>query len=103
MEANKNGQNDRIIAVEFQSAYQKVKCLNKTYNSTSMMVFEEICADGKTQLVFVNEQGGASAPCAKASQQWCEADFPGFLNGRFRVRIGFRSVGIFNPANRHKE
>uniref|UniRef100_A0A8R1IPM0 Uncharacterized protein n=1 Tax=Caenorhabditis japonica TaxID=281687 RepID=A0A8R1IPM0_CAEJA len=24
-------------------------------------------------------QDGAPAPCAKASQQWCEADFPGFL------------------------
>uniref|UniRef100_A0A8R1EDB6 Uncharacterized protein n=1 Tax=Caenorhabditis japonica TaxID=281687 RepID=A0A8R1EDB6_CAEJA len=39
VEANKNGQNDRIIAVDFQSAYKKVKCLNKTSHSSSMMVF----------------------------------------------------------------
>uniref|UniRef100_A0A8R1IS54 Uncharacterized protein n=1 Tax=Caenorhabditis japonica TaxID=281687 RepID=A0A8R1IS54_CAEJA len=30
VEANKNDQNDRIIAVDFQSAYKKAKCLNKT-------------------------------------------------------------------------
>uniref|UniRef100_A0A8R1EC46 Uncharacterized protein n=1 Tax=Caenorhabditis japonica TaxID=281687 RepID=A0A8R1EC46_CAEJA len=47
--------NDRIIAVDFQSAYKKVKCLNKTYNSLSIMVCEETCANGKTLLVFVNE------------------------------------------------
>uniref|UniRef100_A0A8R1DKS4 beta-N-acetylhexosaminidase n=1 Tax=Caenorhabditis japonica TaxID=281687 RepID=A0A8R1DKS4_CAEJA len=92
VEANKNGQNDRIIAVDFQSAYKKGKCLNKTYNSSSMMVFKEICADGKTQLVFVNEvvkintdtklrkRDGAHARSAKATQQCWEADFPGFIN-----------------------
>uniref|UniRef100_A0A8R1I2D3 HSNSD domain-containing protein n=1 Tax=Caenorhabditis japonica TaxID=281687 RepID=A0A8R1I2D3_CAEJA len=61
------------------------------------MVFGGICADDKTQLVFVNEgakinpeyyieqileseQDGEPAQCAKATQQWCEADFHGFIN-----------------------
>uniref|UniRef100_A0A8R1E9J5 Uncharacterized protein n=1 Tax=Caenorhabditis japonica TaxID=281687 RepID=A0A8R1E9J5_CAEJA len=75
VEANKNGKNNMIIAVEFQSAYQKGKCLKKPSHSSSMMEFGGICADGKTQL-----QDGAPAPCAKATQQWCEADFFGFIN-----------------------
>uniref|UniRef100_A0A8R1IBI9 Uncharacterized protein n=1 Tax=Caenorhabditis japonica TaxID=281687 RepID=A0A8R1IBI9_CAEJA len=38
------------------SAYQKDKFLNKTSHSSSMMVFGGICADDKTQLLFVNEE-----------------------------------------------
>lgn len=61
VEANKNGQNHRIIATDFHSACQKGKILNKTSHPASVMVFGGICADGKTPLVFVD-------PGAKVNQ-----------------------------------
>ncbi|CAI2355841.1 unnamed protein product [Caenorhabditis sp. 36 PRJEB53466] len=54
VEANKNGQNNRIIAMDFETACRKGKILNKTSHPSSVMVFAGICADGKTPLVFVD-------------------------------------------------
>ncbi|CAD6189992.1 unnamed protein product [Caenorhabditis auriculariae] len=54
MEANKNGQNHRNIATDYQSACEKEKILNKTSHPASVMVFAGITADGKTPLIFVD-------------------------------------------------
>ncbi|CAD6199278.1 unnamed protein product [Caenorhabditis auriculariae] len=54
VEPNKNGQNHRIIATDYQSACEKGKILNKTSHPASVMVFAGITADGKTPLIFVD-------------------------------------------------
>ncbi|CAD6187105.1 unnamed protein product [Caenorhabditis auriculariae] len=51
--ANKNGQNHRIIATDYQSTCEKGN-LNKTSHPASVMVFAGITADGKTPLIFVD-------------------------------------------------
>uniref|UniRef100_A0A1I7T5D4 Paired domain-containing protein n=1 Tax=Caenorhabditis tropicalis TaxID=1561998 RepID=A0A1I7T5D4_9PELO len=63
VEANKNGQNNRIIAKDYFSACQNGKFLNKTSHPASVMVFAGICANGKTPLIFVE-------PGAKVNQTY---------------------------------
>ncbi|CAD6199298.1 unnamed protein product [Caenorhabditis auriculariae] len=62
VEANKNGQNHRIIATDYQSACEKGKILNKTSHPASVM------------------QDGAPAHRAKGTQEWCRANFPEFIS-----------------------
>ncbi|PIC29926.1 hypothetical protein B9Z55_021341 [Caenorhabditis nigoni] len=54
VEANKNGQNNRILAIDYESACRKGKILNKTSHPAAVMVFGGICSDGKTPLLFVD-------------------------------------------------
>ncbi|CAD6197890.1 unnamed protein product [Caenorhabditis auriculariae] len=54
VEANKSGQNHRIIVTDYQSACEKEKILNKTSHPASVMVFSGITADDKTPLIFVD-------------------------------------------------
>ncbi|PIC32571.1 hypothetical protein B9Z55_012846 [Caenorhabditis nigoni] len=61
IEANKNGQNNRIIATDFETACKNGKIINKTSHPASVMVFGAICADGKMPLIFVD-------PGAKVNQ-----------------------------------
>ncbi|PIC23776.1 hypothetical protein B9Z55_017354 [Caenorhabditis nigoni] len=54
VEANKNGQNHRILAKDIKSACQRGKILNRTSHPVSVMVFAGVTANGKTPLVFVD-------------------------------------------------
>ncbi|EFO94085.1 hypothetical protein CRE_26771 [Caenorhabditis remanei] len=63
IEANKNGQNNRILARDYRTACQNGKILNKTSHPASVMVFGGICSNGKTPLIFVD-------PGAKVNQEY---------------------------------
>ncbi|PIC20406.1 hypothetical protein B9Z55_025619 [Caenorhabditis nigoni] len=54
VEANKNGQNNRILAIDYESAYRKGKILNKTSHPAAVMILGGICSGGKTSLLFVD-------------------------------------------------
>ncbi|CAD6191784.1 unnamed protein product [Caenorhabditis auriculariae] len=100
VEPNKNGQNHRIIATDYQSACEKEKILNKTSPPASVMVFAGITADDKTPLIFVDpgvkgvalSQFSLRKPTmdlparrrpahrAKGTQEWYRANFPEFIS-----------------------